>query len=170
MFGKYIPLFNMIKCVSFLSCIIISASMLAQDLKSPEVFLGIPKGEKQTPHHQILAYFKYCNEQFPSLTKLIPYGKTGEGRTLLVMVVGSAENIARLEEIKQNNLIKAQFIEGTIKGKMPVIVWLSHSIHGDESSGAESSMYTLFELLNSKNTKTQAWLTNTIVVLDVNIL
>jgi murein tripeptide amidase MpaA len=49
------------------------------------------------------------------------------------------------------------------------LVWISCSVHGNEASGAESSMPTAYALANPDNEQTQEWLENTIVILDPSI-
>src|SRR5262249_39331521 len=87
---------------------------------------------------------------------------------LLLAYVGIAENISRLEEIRQNNLRLAGMASDKIAANenAPAIVWLSYNVHGNETSSSEASMLTIWELVNPANTKTKEWLRNVIVVID----
>src|SRR5580700_12195065 len=79
------------------------SAAFAQDIKSPEKFLGYKLGEQFTPHYKIVEYFRYI-EKASKNVKLVQYGTTNEGRPLLAMFIASDENIGKLEEIRRNNL------------------------------------------------------------------
>jgi hypothetical protein len=148
-----------------LTCL--ALSLPAQTLKTPEQFLGYALGEKFTPHHKIVRYFEQAAEASPRRMKLENYGFTSEGRPLLLAIVASEENFAKLDEIRKNNLRLTGLLKdspGNTNG--PAIVWLSYNVHGNESSSSEVSMQTLYELLNAENTQTKSWLKNTVVIID----
>ena len=139
----------------------------AQILQTPEAFLGYPLGEKFTAHHKLVAYFEAAAAAQPLQMKLEKYGETNEGRPLLVAIVASKENLAKLEEIRLNNLRLTGLLTDK-KGDVnaPAIVWLSYNVHGNEPSSSEVSMKVLYELLSGKNTQLDDWLKNTVVIID----
>ncbi len=144
----------------------LSSSLFAQ-LRSPDQFLGYQLGTKFTPHYKIVNYFNQAAASSPQTMKLEKYGETYEGRDLLLAIVSSPENMARLDEIRRNNLR----LTGILKDKpadvnSPAIIWLSYNVHGNEASSSEVSMKTLYELLNPASIQTQAWLKNTVVIVD----
>ena len=143
------------------------ASTFAQSIQSPDEFLGYKAGEQFTPHYKIIEYFKYVAREAKNV-KLQQYGTTNEGRPLMAMFIASADNIGRLEEIRENNLRLAGIAKGTpaATASTPVIVWLSYNVHGNEPSSSEASMQTLYDLVNPANTKTAGWLKNMVVVID----
>ncbi len=100
------------------------------------------------------------------MVKLQYYGQTNEGRPLLVAFVGLPENIARLEDIRKNNLRLAGMQDGAPSETTPVIVWLSYNVHGNEPSSSEAAMETLYTLVDPGNAQSREWLKNTIVVID----
>ncbi len=133
-------------------------------LPSPASFLGYTVGTKFTRHHQIVSYFKTIAQAKPDMVKIMPYGKTNEGRELLVAAIGSPENIAQLESIRKHNI---GLTDGTTTDiKQPAIVWLSYNVHGNEPASSEAAMLTLFALVDPANTKSAAWLKNVIVMID----
>ncbi len=133
----------------------------SQSLQSPSEFLGYELGSAFSRHHQVVDYFKHVAEANPDQVKLVQYGQTYERRPLYLAFVSSAENIGRLEQIRENNLKNAGVIQGTGSDKT-AIVWLSYNVHGNEASSIEASMLTIFRLLTEK----QAWLDNTVVIID----
>lgn len=137
----------------------------AQEMLSPEKFLGYSLGEHFTPHYRVVEYYKHISSVSKQV-KLQEYGKTVEGRPLLVAFIASPQNLNRLEEIRTNNLKLAGIAKGTATKEQPAIVWLSYNVHGNESVSTEASMQTLYDLVNPENNQTQTWLKNTVVVID----
>ncbi len=149
----------------FTALIITNISVQAQQILSPEKFLGYTLGDHFTPHYRVVDYFRYVSTVSKNM-KLQEFGKTNEGRPLMAAFIASNENINRLEEIRTNNLRLAGLQSGTADAKQPVIVWLSYNVHGNEPVSTEASMQTLYDLVNPENTRTQAWLKNAVVVID----
>ena len=159
---------NMNKCLLFLFWILVGQMVHAQ-LQTPDDFLPHKLGEHFTPHHLLVDYYEHVAEQSP-LVKLVPYGKTNQDRPMLVAIVTSEANHARLEDIRLNNLRMAGIEEGAVDaGLSKGLVWLSFSVHGNEAAGSESAHQVLYDLADPSNTRTKAWLDNTVVILDPSI-
>ncbi|MCO5936686.1 M14 family metallopeptidase [Mucilaginibacter sp. RB4R14] len=139
--------------------------VFAQELQSPEQFLGYKLGDKFTPHYRVVEYFKYV-AQTAKNTHLQQFGTTNEGRPLLAMFIASDDNIKRLEEIRHNNLRIAGIESGAVIPNSPVITWLSYNVHGNEPASSEAAMWTLFDLTDPLNAKSKEWLKNSVVVID----
>ncbi|GAB2772562.1 M14 family metallopeptidase [Rhabdobacter roseus] len=113
-----------------------------------------------------MEYVRTLAEKNPDRVKLIPYGSTYEGRPLLVAVVATPENLARLETIRTDNLKNIGLLAGTASGPIPALAWLSYNVHGNEAVSSEAVMQVMYELLNPGNPTTQGILKNTVVILD----
>ncbi|MDM9632626.1 M14 family metallopeptidase [Robiginitalea aurantiaca] len=131
---------------------------VAQDLKSPSEYLGYELGSKFTRHHEVVSYFQYVSNTLPQQVQLQPYGYTNERRPLMLAMISSAENMAKLDEVRKEHL---QSTEGAGSSEIAV-VWLSYNVHGNESVSTEASMQTIYELLTSK----KDYLENTVVIID----
>jgi hypothetical protein len=154
------------KIYALIICLSCICTAFAQSLQSPAEFLGYPLGSQYTYHYRIAEYVKYVAQNSKKV-KLVPYGTTNEGRPLMVAFVGSEENIARLEDIRQHNLYLAGLSSGPATlSNSPAIVWLSYNVHGNEPSSSEAGMQTLYDLVNPANSRTQPWLKNTLIVID----
>ncbi len=158
--------------VFYLSLLFTSLSALAQTpLKGPDDFLPHHLGEQFTPHYMLTDYFEYLAASAPAVMRLERYGRTNEARPLQVAIFSAPENMARLEQIRQNNLRLAGMDTGG-KGNSadPVaIVWLSMSVHGNEPSGSECSMLLAYQLASQSDPELRAWLQNTVVILDPSL-
>ena len=80
-------------------------NLVAQNVQSPEQFLGYRIGTKFTRHHKIVEYFKTVAQSKPDMVKMEKYGETNEGRELMLAFIASPENFKRLDEIRKNNLL-----------------------------------------------------------------
>ena len=139
---------------------IITTNIIAQNVQSPEDFLGYKLGERFTPHHKVVEYFTYVSDQLSNV-ELEKYGETNEHRPLYVTYLSSQKNIDNLEQIRLKNL--GQTGLKTDQGDADVaIVWLSYNVHGNEASSTEAAMGTLYTLLTEK----KDWLENTLVIID----
>ncbi|WP_421941900.1 M14 metallopeptidase family protein [Pedobacter sp.] len=155
------------KLLTFCAAILASVLILNAQVKSPDEFLGYALGSHFTPHHQVAGYFRQAAAAAPKNIKLIEYGKTNEGRSLMVAVVSSTENISRLEQIRTNNLKLAQADGNNIAlNKQPAIVWLSYNVHGNEANSTETAMKMLYTLASGNNSQANDWLKNIVVVID----
>ncbi|MES2829158.1 MAG: M14 metallopeptidase family protein [Bacteroidota bacterium] len=136
-------------------------------VKTPDEFLGYALGSQFTPHQKVVDYYKYVAGLHDKDIKLISYGKTYEGRELLVAIVSSKQNIDNLEQIRKANVNISKAIKSEAKpGKQPAILWLSYNVHGNEASSSETSMKTLYSLAEQKEDNVKDWLKNVVVILD----
>ncbi len=148
--------------LSLLFLIIFSVGF-GQNLQSPSAFLGYEIGTQFTRHADIVNYFNHVAEN-SSLVTYHNYGQTNERRKLTYAIVTSENNLKNIETIRTNNLKQIGLAEGTANPEI-AIVWLSYNVHGNEASSAEASMQTVYELITQK----QAWLENTVVIIDPNL-
>lgn len=172
LFLRYIHhsfILNMKSLLSILVVLVLSISVTAQNVPSPETYLGYKVGTRYTRHHKIVEYFNTVAKARPDMVKIESYGQTNEGRELMLAFVSSPENMQRLEAIRLNNLRLA----GTTKDRAapivenaPAIVWLSYNVHGNEPSSSEAALLMIYALLDPSNSTTKEWLKNTVVVID----
>lgn len=146
------------KKILLLTTILFSFILTAQKLKSPSEFLGYELGTKFSRHHEVVDYYQYIAATLTDQVQLQEYGKTNEGRPLLLSYVSSVTNMQNLDDIRLEHL-KSTTGEGN---NDIAIVWLSYNVHGNESVGTEASMQTIYELLTSKS----GYLENTVVIID----
>ena len=163
------------KCAGLFFFLLLSSfGVWSQQPPSPEAFLGYRLGQHFTPHERIVAYFREVARTAADQMLLEEYGKTYEGRPLLLAYIASPENLKRLESIRLNNLRLAGIIHDGVAPDEhgPVIVWLSYNVHGNEPSSSEAAMKTLYTLVNlsaggaAADSGPADWLKNTVVVLD----
>ncbi len=145
-------------------------SLFAQEINTnipdAKAFFGYEFGENFTFYHKVVDYINTI-DQLSTRVKAWEYGKTYENRPLMVCAISSPENLASLDEIRLNNLKRTGMIQGEIKGKNMPIIWLSYNIHGNEASGTEAGLRTLYELATKNDENTKKWLDNLVIMLDI---
>lgn len=145
------------------AAILMGFGTMAQTVPSPKDFLGYEPGERFAQHHEIVGYMKALANAAPARMKVEKYGTTNENRPLMLAYVASAENMARLEEIRKSNL-SLTGAGGTALSNPPAIVWLSYNVHGNEASSSQAVMLMAHFLLT--DARAQEWLKNTVVIID----
>ena len=128
------------------------------DVPRPATLLGYEPGEFHTTYAN---YERFLRELAPRTDrlKIMTLGETPEHRPLYLLAVSTPENLARLDAIKADVAKLAdprrcsQADTDAIAARSPMVVWLSYSIHGDESSAFEAGMQVLYQLCASDDAK-----------------
>jgi len=118
--------------------------------------LGHESGTEITPPDQIGVYFQALQAAAPTRARLFEYARTWEGRPLWLMVIGSPERIAKLDQVKAD-LKKLADPRGVpaaeqtrLVKELPVVVWLVHGVHGNEISSSDAAMLEAYHVLASR--------------------
>ena len=123
------------------------------DIPTLEEVAGHDFGEVITPPDDVIRYFEALAAAAPERTRLIRYAESWEGRPLVVLVIGSPERMARLDDVKAD-LARLADPRGlsddeaeALLSDLPVVTALMHSIHGNEISPAGAAMAEAYHLL-----------------------
>ena len=163
------------------SLLVLSVSLQAQELSyylpknvryntsipTPASVIGHEVGEWHVTHDRLVNYMKAIDAASDRVT-LQQMGTTYEGRPQLALIITSPKNHQNLEKIRQQHvqLTNADKSGGLNINDMPVVVWIGHSIHGNESSGANASLLTTYYLAAAQGPEVDALLDNTVILLD----
>ena len=150
---------------SILLLLLVAAAPLAAQVQSPAEFLGYERGERFTPHYRIVDYYEHVAANSPLVT-LKEYGKTYQGRPLIVATITSAANHGNITAIQARHIARTGLSEGATggSGDGKAIVWFSYGVHGNEAGASNSSIYALWELIN--HPQRDRWLANTVILMD----
>ncbi|BCS31560.1 peptidase M14 [Luteitalea sp. TBR-22] len=135
--------------------------------------LGHEPGARITPPDGVITYLKALAQAAPTRTRFIEYGRTWEGRPLVVLAIASADRIAQLDSV-QAGLKKladprglAAGEEERLVGSLPVGVWLMHAVHGNEISSVDAALLEAYHLLAAQgDAQVDAILRETLVLID----
>ena len=170
------------KILSAFCFLLIANSFNAQDLKyylpdSVSYNPAIPKpkdiiyhevGEWHITHDRLVNYMKAIAAAAPDRIKLETMGFTYEGRPQVLLIITSPKNQQRLEEIRQQHVKLTDPSQSSSVNidNMPIVVWIGHSIHGNESSGANASLLTAYYLAAAQGKQIDEVLDNVVVLFD----
>lgn len=139
-------------------------------LPRPQDFLGYPLGERFTHWDRMQSYLEKLAAASPRV-EMAEYGKTYEGRPLVLLTVSSPENLARLPEIRRDLARLADSTGLSSAGReelargVPAVVWLAYGVHGNESSSSEAALGAAYALAAGQG-EVARWLEKVIVVID----
>src|SRR6187200_225067 len=136
--------------------LLIANSFNAQDLKyylpdSVSYNPAIPKprdiiyhevGEFHVTHDRLVNYMKAIAAAAPDRLKLETMGFTYENRPQVLLIITSKKNQDNLEQIRQQHVALTDPSKSASINieNMPIVVYIGHSIHGNEQSGTNASL------------------------------
>ncbi len=134
-------------------------------ITAPSDFLGYPIGDYHTRHDKMVEYFRMLDLQSKEAL-LIEYGKSHEGRPLVMLAVSSAANLSRLEEIRQNHANLLSRWDQSVADQLPLVINLGYNVHGNEPSTSEAALLTAYSLVASDHPLVKDVLAHSIVFID----
>ncbi len=171
-------------CLTLFTTLSIFSQALATEMYWPDVtydasipkheeVLGHAAGERITNYANMMRYFDALVKAAPQHIKKVSYAHSWEGRKLIYLVIGSAENIAKLDEFEQNiqKLADPRITDENEASRLidtlPASVWLGYGVHGNEISSTDAAMMTAYHLLASQDhPMTQNIMNNALVFID----
>jgi hypothetical protein len=166
-------------CIGLLGCLMLAFSGFSQEqgleyylpggfthdpgIPSPKSILGFEVGEWHASHDQVAQYFRVL-AQTSDRVKLIEYGRTYENRPLLMLVVTSPQNLRRLDEIKELRRELRHKPEDANPEDTPFVMYLGHSVHGNEASAIQASIVTAYHFASAE--EVGADLENMVLLID----
>jgi hypothetical protein len=115
-----------------------------------KMVLGHEPGERVTTPEEIGRYLRALRDAAPDRTRLIRYGESWERRELQALIIGNAERMGRIDEVKAGLGRLAtgttENLETLVRG-LPVVVALIHGVHGNEISSGEAALFEAYHLL-----------------------
>ena len=116
--------------------------------------------EEITPPDQVVRYFEALADAAGDRTQLIQYAESWEGRPLIILVIGSPERIAALDDVKAG-LARLAHPDGlseadadALIADLPVVTALMHGVHGNEISSSGAAMAEAYHLLAAQGDPT----------------
>jgi hypothetical protein len=168
----------------FFALIFLSFSIIgfSQDLKyylpdSVSYNPAIPKpkdvifhevGEWHVTHDRLVNYMQALAKAAPDRIKLETMGYTYEGRPQVLLIITSAKNHQNLEQIRQQHV---QLTDPTRSASldienMPIVLYIGHSIHGNEPSGANASLLSAYYLAAAQGKQIDDLLDHVVILFD----
>ncbi|NNE06581.1 MAG: hypothetical protein HKN15_12730 [Xanthomonadales bacterium] len=137
-------------------------SALDPAIPTPESMLGWDVGDWRASHDQIVYYMQALAASSDRVS-VKTIGRTHEQRPLLQLIFTSPENHRNLESLRQAHIASAT---NTLDDDAPLVLWLGHSIHGNEESGANGALLSAYYLAASNSSFVTQLLDSTIILFD----
>lgn len=139
-------------------------------IPTPKSVLGSEVGEWHVRHDQLVNYMYAVAEASDRVT-ISEYARSYESRPLLMLTITSPDNHKNIEKLKKEHV---QLTDPSNSAKldisdMPAVITLSYSVHGNEPSGSNSSLVTLYHLAAAQGKEIEDALKNTIILIDPSI-
>ena len=142
------------------------------DVPRPDAVLGYAIGEMNTQYGaQERALLGIANAA-KDRVRVEEFATTYERRTMRAYIVSSPENMRRLDAIRADldRLADPRGVAPSeldaIAARTPAVVWISGSVHGNESPGFEACIQLLYQLAASEEPATLAALKNAIIIIN----
>ncbi|MEO6612849.1 MAG: M14 metallopeptidase family protein [Chitinophagaceae bacterium] len=125
-------------------------------------------GEWHVTHDRLVNYMRAVAAAAPGRIKLETMGFTYENRPQLLLIITSPKNHQHLEEIRQQHIKLSDPAQSASVNtdKMPIVVWIGHSIHGNEQSGSNAALVSAYYLAAAQGRQIDELLDNVVILFD----
>ncbi|WP_282161436.1 M14 family zinc carboxypeptidase [Ulvibacterium marinum] len=139
------------------------------DVPTPQEFLGYDIGKHHTRHDLIVAYLEKLAE-VSDQASIQEYGKTHEGRKLVMLTITTPENFSNLTTLKQQHLAFTDPSK-TVSNydEVPIFINLGYNVHGNEPSSSEAALLMAYTLVASNHPEIQNYRKRAIIFIDPTI-
>ena len=136
-------------------------------IPTPKSIIGHEVGEWHISHDKLVKYMEVLAQTSDRISLEVT-GYTHEARPLLLLTITSSENHNNLETIRKQHiqLTDVQTSAQLNTQNMPVVFYMGHSIHGNESSGSNAALLTAYYLAAAEGPEINEYLKNTIILFD----
>lgn len=135
------------------------------DIPSPAEVLGYDTGDYVSNPGAVREYVQRIAELSDRVT-LEVIGRTHERRPIHLLTISSADNLARIDEIRDQHLaLSDPDSSQSVTDDMPTVTWLGFGVHGDEISSMDAALLTVYHLAAANDPASLEQLKNTVVLL-----
>ncbi|MEP2281194.1 M14 metallopeptidase family protein [Maribacter sp.] len=139
------------------------------EIPTPETFLGYGIGEHHTRHDLIVAYLEKLAE-VSDRASITEYGRTHEGRKLVMLTITAPENLNNLDQLREEHLAFTDPNKSVSNyGEVPIFINLAYNVHGNEPSSSEAALLTAYTFAASENPEILNYLRNAVIFIDPTI-
>ncbi|WP_343485792.1 M14 family zinc carboxypeptidase [Allomuricauda sp. d1] len=140
-----------------------------EKIPSPKEFLGYGIGEHHTRHDLIVAYLTKLAE-VSDRASIQEYGKTHEGRKLVILTVSNPKHLKNLETLQSEHLAYTDPTKNVSDyDGLPTFINLGYNVHGNEPSSSEAALLTAYTFVASKNPEILKYLNDAVLFIDPTI-
>ena len=138
-------------------------SNLDPKIPTPQSVLGFNVGEWHVSHDKLVSYM-YALSNASKRVSIENRGNTYENRELILLTISSEKNHSNIETIISNR--KKIYNNSLDISESPGVIYQGFSIHGNEPSGANSSILLAYYLAASNDKFILELLDNSVILID----
>lgn len=137
-------------------------------IPKPKDIIYHEPGEWHVTHDRLVNYMKALAAAAPDRIKLETMGLSYEARPQVLLIITSPKNHRNLEAIRQQHvqLTDPSKSASLNTSDMPIVVYVGHSIHGNEPSGANAALLSAYYLAAGQGPKVEELLDNVVILFD----
>lgn len=137
-------------------------------IPKPKEIIYHEVGEWHITHDRLVNYMKAIAIAAPDRVKLETMGFTYESRPQVLLIITSSKNHQNLEQIRQQHVQLTDPSRSSSLNieNMPIVVYIGHSIHGNEASGANASLLSAYYLAAAQGKQIDELLENVVILFD----
>jgi len=137
-------------------------------IPKPKEIIHHEVGEWHITHDRLINYMKAIATAAPNRVKMELMGLTYESRPQVLLIFSAKKNLDKLEEIRKQHLLLTDPTKSSSVdiSNMPIVVYIGHSIHGNEPSGSNAALLTAYYLAAAEGKQIDDLLNNTIILFD----
>ncbi len=140
-------------------------------IPAPDDLLGFTPGKRAATYRELVDSIRAMVDASDRAV-MLPYATTYEGRELYHVIISTPDKLANREQIQADlaRLADPRELSGgdadTLVSELPGIAWMGYSIHGNETSGADSALLSIYHLLASTDPSVSALLDELVIIID----
>jgi hypothetical protein len=162
-FAVLLALFSSLSFAQDLSYYLPSGYTYNPAIPTPKQILGYEVGEWHVTHDQLVMYMKAVAEASDRVI-FEETGRSYEKRPQTLLTITSPSNLSKLDQIKAERVKLRDPGASLAIDKMPVVMYMGYSVHGNEPSGANASLLAAYHFAAAN--EISADLDNIILLLD----
>ncbi len=137
-------------------------------IPTPKSIIHHEVGEWHVTHDRLVNYMQAIAAAVPQRVKLQTMGFTYEQRPQTLLIISSPKNILNIENIRRQHLLLCDPATSASVNinEMPVVVYIGHSIHGNEPSGSNAALLSAYYLAAAEGKEMDDLLENVVVLFD----
>ncbi|MFD2199987.1 M14 family metallopeptidase [Shivajiella indica] len=120
-----------------------------EKVPTPKQVLGFEVGEWTVDYDQLIRYFEKLAESSPRV-KFEVFGHSYEKRPQVMLTISSADNLGKIEKIKEDRQKLRDPKANVNLDEMPLVLAAGYSVHGNEASGINSSLLAAYHFAAAK--------------------
>jgi hypothetical protein len=137
------------------------------NIPTPKSIIGHEVGEWHITHDKLVLYMRTLANASNRIT-IEEIGQTHEGRPQLLLTITHPDNQVGIEKIRTDHVWLTYPNESDkfdVK-KMPAVVYMGFSIHGNEPSGSNAALVAAYYMAAAQGPKIENALRNTVILFD----